>query len=84
MVMSNCSSCCHWSKSNMPPGQGSYPDNVGICLKISSCHTSPDEAKPAYTLDAEDYFSAFICRDDFGCTLHDPEPKAYVNNSKDK
>lgn len=71
----NCGTCKHFKED--PPAKSRVTEGFGHCGRIRQ-YDSYDEAEtskePAITEDGSDYYSALLCREDFGCVLHEPKP----------
>jgi hypothetical protein len=74
--MKTCGTCKHFSP-DLPTKWCGEAKGFGTCMKITTLDSHrccgevvAPEAK-AFTVDGSDYFSAILCREDFGCTLHE-------------
>ncbi len=88
MTMNTCGTCKHHQTDNdehLPLAISDWDEDTyqkvlrkgyGICGRIKHEENTTACKKfdgQAGVVDGSDYFAAVICRDDFGCVLHEPK-----------
>lgn len=74
--MNNCGTCKHWGSIRLSPAQHEGLGGQKRCGRIVDASDVGEYElidMTAYTEDGEDYYSALMTKDGFGCVLWEPK-----------